>query len=124
MQELIEKMMTRVKISPQMKKIFTVQTPSNRQNDRVYSKANVKRDITPARLIRGGATILKMMGTKCDLRAKKNFVLPTFGKWGVQNFFSTGGTNKQIIISIEYTEICCLVVTLISVSQTDRQTCL
>jgi len=56
----------------------------------VYSKANVKRDISPARLIRGGATILKVMGTKCDLRAKKNFVLPTFGKWGYKNFFHGG----------------------------------
>jgi len=65
--------------------------------------------------VRGGATILKVRGTKRDSRAKKNFVPPTFGKVGV-HFFPCGGMTKQITISIEYTEICCLVVALINMS--------
>ena len=34
-------------------KIFTVQTPTNTQNDRVYANARFKRDVTPARLLKG-----------------------------------------------------------------------
>jgi len=34
-------------------KIFTVQTPTNSQNDRVYASVNHKRDVTPARLLKG-----------------------------------------------------------------------
>jgi hypothetical protein len=34
-------------------KIFTVQTPTNTQNDRVYANVNLKRDVTPARLLKG-----------------------------------------------------------------------
>jgi len=40
--------------------------------------------------VRGGATVLKVEGTKCDSRTKraeKNFVPPTFGKVGVQFFW-------------------------------------
>jgi len=40
---------------------------------------------------------------------------PTFGKVGVQ-FCPRGGTSKQITISIDYTEICCLDVALINMS--------
>jgi len=45
-------------------------------------------------------------------REKKNFVPPHLEKWGY-NFLHVRGTSKQITISIEYTEICCLVVVLI-----------
>ena len=45
---------------------------------------------------------------------KKFFVPPTFGKVGGTIFFPRGGTSKQIISSIEYTEICCLVVASIN----------
>ena len=68
---------------------------------------------------RGGATILKVRGTKRDSRAKrrKKIVPRTFGKMGVGlHFFPRVGTSKQITISIEYTEICCLVVALINMS--------
>jgi hypothetical protein len=34
-------------------KIFTVQTPTNTQNDRVYANVRFKRDVTPARLLKG-----------------------------------------------------------------------
>jgi AraC-like DNA-binding protein len=34
-------------------KIFTVQTPTNTQNDRVYAAVNTKRDVAPARLLKG-----------------------------------------------------------------------
>ena len=34
-------------------KIFTVQTPTNSQNDRVYAKVAVKRDIPSERLLKG-----------------------------------------------------------------------
>jgi len=34
-------------------KIFTVQTPTNTQNDRVYADVTFKRDVTPARLLKG-----------------------------------------------------------------------
>ena len=34
-------------------KIFTVQTPTNTQNDRVYANVSFKCDITPARLLKG-----------------------------------------------------------------------
>jgi len=46
-------------------------------------------------------------------RAKKNLYPLHLEKWGVQFFSKWGyaGTSKQITISIEYTEICCLVVT-------------
>ena len=45
---------------------------------------------------------------------KKFFVPPHIWKSGGYNFFPRGGTSKQIISSIEYTEICCLVVALIN----------
>jgi len=34
-------------------KIFTVQTPTNPQNDRVYAAVSVKRDVAPERLLKG-----------------------------------------------------------------------
>src|SRR6476469_1901767 len=34
-------------------KIFTVQTPTNSQNDRVYANVNRKSDVSPARLLKG-----------------------------------------------------------------------
>lgn len=34
-------------------KIFTVQTPTNTQNDRVYARVLKKRDVTPGRLLKG-----------------------------------------------------------------------
>jgi len=34
-------------------KVFTVQTPTNTQNDRVYAAVSVKRDIPPQRLLKG-----------------------------------------------------------------------
>ena len=34
-------------------KIFTVQTPTNTQNDRVYANVRFKRDVAPARLLKG-----------------------------------------------------------------------
>jgi len=56
---------------------------------------------------KGGAAILKVRGTKHDLRAeraKKNFFLyPHFSKCGGYN---------QANVSFEYTEICYLVVAL------------
>ena len=52
---------------------------------------------------RGGATVWKVGGTKRDLYP------PHLEKWGY-NFLHVRGTSKQITISIEYTEICCLVV--------------
>jgi len=59
----------------------------------------------------------KSGGTKRDSRAKRAkkifFVPPTFGKVGGTIFLHVRGTSKQITISIEYTEICCLVVALI-----------
>jgi len=68
---------------------------------------------------RGGATILKLRGTKRDSRAKrakKNFCTPHIWKSGGTIFFHVGGTSKEITISIEYTEICCLVVALTNMS--------
>ena len=63
--------------------------------------------------------ILKVKGTKRDSRAKraekKLYLPPHLEKWGY-NFFHVGGTIKQITISFEYTEICCLVVALINMS--------
>jgi len=70
-------------------------------------------------LNRGGATVLKVGATKRDSRAKrskKNFYPPHLEKWGVQFFYTWGGTSKEITIIIEYTEICCLVVALIHIS--------
>jgi len=46
-------------------------------------------------------------------KRKKNFLYPHIWKSGGYNFLHVRGTSKQIIISIEYTEICCLVVALI-----------
>src|SRR6478609_4322222 len=34
-------------------KIFTVQTPTNTQNDRVYANVSFKREVVPARLLKG-----------------------------------------------------------------------
>ena len=34
-------------------KIFTVQTPTNTQNDRVYANVSFKREVAPARLLKG-----------------------------------------------------------------------
>ena len=34
------------------KKIFTVETPSNSQNDRVYASLKTKRDVSPSRLLK------------------------------------------------------------------------
>jgi len=68
---------------------------------------------------RGGATILKVRGTKRDSRAKRRKKNSTPHIWkngGRPTFFSRVGTSKQITISIEYTEICCLVVALINMS--------
>jgi len=68
---------------------------------------------------RGGATILKVRGTKRDSpakRAKKNFFTPDIWKSGGTIFFLRGGTSNQITISIEYTEICYLAVALINMS--------
>ena len=33
--------------------VFTVQTPSNTQNDRVYANVNLKKDVAPERLLKG-----------------------------------------------------------------------
>jgi len=54
----------------------------------------------------------KSGGTKRDSRAKraKKNVPPHLEKWTVQFLLHLRGTSKQIPISIEYTEICCLVV--------------
>lgn len=52
----LKKIMTKRKISHTWfsdEKIFTVATPSNTQNDRLYSKAKTKRDVSPNRLIKG-----------------------------------------------------------------------
>jgi len=62
---------------------------------------------------RGGATVLKVGGTKRDSLAslsKKNFCTSHIWKSGGYNFL-------HVTISIEYTEICCLVVALIHISQ-------
>ena len=60
---------------------------------------------------KGGATILKVRGTKDDSRA---IVPPLFQMWGY----------KQANVSLEYTEICCLVVALINMTtQTRRLHC-
>ena len=48
-------------------------------------------------------------GDKRDSRAERS-------KKIVPHFSERGGTSKQIIISIEYTEFCCLVVALINMS--------
>jgi len=65
---------------------------------------------------RGGATVLKVGGTKRDPRAKrakkKIFVPPTFGKVGGTIFLHVGYEQGNI----KYTEICCLVVALIHIS--------
>lgn len=37
----------------QRREDFTVQTPTNTQNDRVYANVSFKRDVTPARLLKG-----------------------------------------------------------------------
>ena len=48
--------MTRTKLTRTWfsdEKIFTVQTPTNSQNDRVYAAVSVKRDVPPERLLKG-----------------------------------------------------------------------
>jgi len=51
------------------------------------------------------------------IASEENFLYPPhFEKWGGYNFLHVRGTSKQITISIEYTEICCLVVALINMS--------
>ena len=59
---------------------------------------------------RGGGTVLKVGGEKMwfagEASEKNFFVPPTI-------FLHVRGMSKQITISIEYTEICCLVVALI-----------
>lgn len=48
--------MTAVKVSRTWfsdEKVFTVQTPTNSQNDRVYAAVSVKRDVPPERLLKG-----------------------------------------------------------------------
>ena len=69
---------------------------------------------------RGGATVLKVGGQKVirERSEWKIFFLypPHLEKWGGTIFLHVGGTSKQTTISIEYTEICCLVVALINMS--------
>ena len=51
----LKKRMTRNKISRTCfsdKKIFTVETPSNSQNDCVYASVKTKRDVSPSRLLK------------------------------------------------------------------------
>jgi len=51
----LKKCMTRNKVSRTWfsdEKIFTVETPSNSQNDRVYASVRTKRDVSPSRLLK------------------------------------------------------------------------
>ncbi len=59
---------------------------------------------------KGGAASLKVGGTKRDSRAERAKKIILFPR-----FYKCGGTSKQIIISIEYTEIGCLFVALINI---------
>jgi len=49
--ETIECMQTFEETYDSDEKIFTVETSSNRQNDRVYANVNAKRDVSPIRLL-------------------------------------------------------------------------
>jgi len=48
-------------------KVFTVQMPTNTQNDRVYVAVSVKRDVPPERLLKGESTSLHSSNKQGDL---------------------------------------------------------
>jgi len=50
-------------------KIFTIQTPTNTQNDRVYARVLKKRDVTTGRLLKGKHFMVSVAVSKLDRTA-------------------------------------------------------
>jgi len=85
-------------------------------NTVVIHRTCASRLLTNTHTNQGRRHSFKSGGTKRDSRAKrarKKICTPHIWKSGGYNFLHVRGTSKQITISIEYTEICCLVVILI-----------